>query len=167
MTRISSQQVYLSSLVRTLKSSDTLSDYKKLYNLADAAITNMQLSNSLADVPTMVSIALALKDIPLERVQFVQYPGGTGGTGIYSGKVQPNEYLGNQMMELIAADQPFSLEEAGDGVGSIADPNAPVAEATPEATDGATAAPVEEDLPVLDIRGQNAADYTCSVTNNY
>ena len=94
LTRISSQQVYLSSLVRTLKSSDTLSDYKKLYNLADAAITNMQLSNSLADVPTMVSIALALKDIPLERVQFVQYPGGTGGTGVYAGKVQPNEYLG-------------------------------------------------------------------------
>lgn len=169
LTRISSQQVYLSSLVRTLKSSDTLSDYKKLYNLADAAISNMQLSTNLADVPTMVSIALALKDIPLERVQFVQYPGGTGGTGVYSGKVQPNEYLGNQMMELIAADQPFTLEEAGDGVGAILDPNAPAPAPAPapEATDGATAAPVEEDLPVLDIRGQNAADYTCSVTNNY
>jgi len=169
LTRISSQQVYLSSLVRTLKSSETLSDYKKLYNLADAAITNMQLSNSLADVPTMVSIALALKDIPLDRIQFVQYPGTTGGTGVYTNKVQPNLYLGDQMMAYIAADQPFTLEDIGDDQGSIVDPNAPVAEPTAEATDGATATaePVEEDLPVLDIRGQSAADYTCSVTNNY
>src|SRR5690554_6386322 len=37
LTRISSQQVYLSSLVRTLKSSETLGDAAKLYGLAQAA----------------------------------------------------------------------------------------------------------------------------------
>jgi LCP family protein required for cell wall assembly len=166
LTRISSQQVYLSSMVRTLKSSETLGDYKKLYNLADAAIANMQLSKGLADIPTMVSIALALKDIPLDRIQFVQYPGSTGGTGVYSGKVQPNQYLGDQMMELVAADQPFVLEEATDGTGAILDPNAPVAEPAPQATEGATAAPVE-DLPAIDVRGQSAATFSCSVTNYY
>jgi LCP family protein required for cell wall assembly len=169
LTRISSQQVYLSSMVRTLKSSETLSDYKKLYNLADSAIANMQLSSGLADIPTMVSIALALKDIPLDRIQFVQYPGTTGGMGVYDGKVQPNQYLGDKMMALVAADQPFELADATDGQGAIVDPNAPVAEPTPDATDGstATAAPAEDDLEVLDIRGQNAATYSCSVTNNY
>jgi LCP family protein required for cell wall assembly len=169
LTRISSQQVYLSSLVRTLKSSETLSDYKKLYNLADAAITNMQLSKGLSDIPTMVSIALALKDIPLDQIQFVQYPGTTGGTGIYDGKVQPNEYLGDQLMALVSSDQPFGLEEATDGQGAELDPNAPVAEPAPEATEGstATAAPVDGELEVLDIRGQSAATYSCSVTNNY
>jgi len=169
LTRISSQQVYLSSLVRTLKSSETLSDYKKLYNLADAAITNMQLSKGLSDIPTMVSIALALKDIPLDRIQFVQYPGTTGGSGVYEGKVQPNEYLGDQLMALVLSDQPFGLEEATDGRGAELDPNAPVAEPAPEATEGstATAAPVDGELEVLDIRGQSAATYSCSVTNNY
>ncbi|EAR23969.1 membrane protein [marine actinobacterium PHSC20C1] len=167
LTRISSQQVYLSSMVRTLKSSETLGDYKKLYNLADAAIANMQLSKGLSDIPTMVSIALALKDIPLDRIQFVQYPGTTGGTGVYENKVQPNEYLGDQLMALVAADQPFALEEATDGQGSELDPNAPVAEPKPEATESSTAAPVEEDLEVLDIRGQSAATYSCSVTNYY
>ncbi|WP_341953553.1 LCP family protein [Salinibacterium sp. TMP30] len=166
LTRISSQQVYLSSLVRTLKSSETLSDYKKLYNLADAAIANMQLSKGLADIPTMVSIALALKDIPLDRIQFVQYPGTTGGSGVYDGKVQPNQYLGDQMMDLVSSDQAFALEETTDGLGAILDPNAPVAEPAPEPTDGSTATPVE-DLPVIDVRGTNAATYSCSVTNNY
>lgn len=166
LTRISSQQVYLSSLVRTIKSSETLTDMKKLYNLANAAIGHMVLSNSLADPSTMVSIALALKDIPLERVTFVQYPGHTGGTGIYEGKVQPNEYLAEQLMAQVASDQPFSLAETGDGRGSIADPNAPVPAPAPS-PDPSAAPPVDNsDLPVLDVRGQTAADYTCSVTRD-
>ena len=160
LTRISSQQVYLSSLVRTLKSSDTLGDVKKLYNLANAAVSSMTLSSSLADVSTMVSIALALKNIPLERVTFVQYPGNTGGDGIYAGKVRPDTATGDEMMALIAADQPFVLAETTDGRGSTIDPNAPVATPDP------TAAPVDNSgLPVVEgVRGQTAADYTCSIT---
>ena len=160
LTRISSQQVYLSSLVRTLKSQDTLGDVKKLYNLANAAVSSMTLSSSLADVSTMVSIALALKNIPLERVTFVQYPGNTGGDGIYAGKVRPDTATGDEMMALIAADQPFVLAETTDGRGSTIDPNAPVATPDP------TAAPVDNSgLPVVEgVRGQTAADYTCSIT---
>ncbi len=160
LTRISSQQVYLSSLVRTLKSSDTLGDVKKLYNLANAAVSSMTLSSSLADVSTMVSIALALKNIPLERVTFVQYPGNTGGDGIYAGKVRPDTATGDEMMALIAADQPFVLAETTDGRGSTIDPNAPVATPDP------TAAPVDNSgLPVIEgVKGQTAADYTCSIT---
>ena len=160
LTRISSQQVYLSSLVRTLKSQDTLGDVKKLYNLANAAVSSMTLSSSLADVSTMVSIALALKNIPLERVTFVQYPGNTGGDGIYAGKVRPDTATGDEMMALIAADQPFVLAETTDGRGSTIDPNAPVATPDP------TAAPVDNSgLPVIEgVKGQTAADYTCSIT---
>jgi LCP family protein required for cell wall assembly len=174
LTRISSQQVFLSSLVRTLKSSNTLNDYKKLYGLANAALTSMTLSNNLSDIPTMVSIALALKKIPLQRVTFVQYPGTTGNTeGVYAGKVKPDTYTGDQLMALVAADQPFVLSAAGDGRGSQADPNAPVPTAAvpdPNATvdPSATPAPAPVDnstLPVLSgVSGQTAADHTCSIT---
>ena len=166
LTRISSQQVYLSSLVRTLKSSETLGDIKKVYNIANAAIGNMVLSSSLADVSTMASIALALKDIPLERVTFVQYPGSTGGTGIYSGKVQPQQGRGDALMAQIASDQPFLLETAGDGRGSELNPNAPVPAAPdPTATDAPAVVPIDNTgLPVVEgVRGQTAADYTCSI----
>jgi len=160
LTRISSQQVYLSSLVRTLKSGETLGDVKKLYNLANAALSSMTLSSGLADPSTMVSIALALKDIPLERVTFVQYPGRTGGEGIYAGKVRPDRATGDAMMALIAADQPFVLEQTTDGSGAVVDPNAPVPEVDP------TAVPIDNSgLPVVSgVRGQTAADYSCSVT---
>lgn len=170
LTRISSQQVYLSSLVRKLKSAETLSDVKTLYRIANSAITTMTLSSSLADVSTMVSIALALKNIPLERVTFVQYPGSTGGEGIYAGKVRPNQTLGDEMMALVAADQPFLLSAAGDGSGSTIDPNAPAPVAPdPSATPDPSAAPPVDNtgLPVIEgIRGQTAADYTCSIAND-
>ena len=158
LTRISSQQVYLSALVRKLKDTSTLSDPTKLYKLASAASQNLTLSSGLANLDTMVSIALALKNIPLERVTFVQYPGSTGGDGVYSGKVKPDSYLGDLLFSKIASDTPFLLAQAGDGRGSEVDPNAPVSTAPPVDNTG---------LETLDgIRGQTAADYTCSVAND-
>ena len=156
LTRISSQQVFLSSLVRKLKSEDTLGDVGKLIRLANAAAANLQLSTSLANIDTMVSIALALKDIPLERVTFVQYPGTTGHE---DGKVHPDEYSAGVMFDYIRADQPFVLSQVGDDSGSMVDPNAPAPDPT--------ATPVDNTgLPVLEgVTGQTAADYTCSVSN--
>ena len=160
LTRISSQQVYLSALVRKLKSSETLGDFRKVYSLADAALSNMVVSSSLNSIPTMVSIAQALKNIPLENVTFVQYPGTTGGDGVYTGKVQPNQYAADALLEYIKADQPFVLEAAGDERGSTLDPNAPVAP-TPPATDA-------PQVPVASgVSGQTAAQYTCTITNSY
>jgi len=167
LTRISSQQVYLSSLVRKLQGEETLADPKKVYDLATAALSNMQLSSSLGSLDTMVSIALALKDIPPANVTFVQYPGTTGGSGVYTGKVQPDFAAGSQLMSYVMADQPFALTEAGDGRGSVTDPNAPVVEqpTTPE-TDPSAAPTEPVEKPVLEgVDGQTAADYTCSVAN--
>jgi LCP family protein required for cell wall assembly len=162
LTRISSQQVYLSALVRKLQGEGTLSDPAKVYNLADAALSNMQLSTSLGNIPTMTSIALALKDIPIDSITFVQYPGNTGGTGLYEGKVQPNTEAGDQLMAYVAADQPFTLSATGDGMGSTDDPNAPAPDASaPPAETG--------ELPVLPpaITGQPASTYSCAVANDY
>jgi LCP family protein required for cell wall assembly len=165
LTRISSQQVYLSSLLRTLKSSDTLGDPVKVYNLARAATSSMTLSENFAQLDTLASIALALKDIPLENFNFVQYPGSTEGTGVYAGKVQPVTAKAEELFAKILADEPFTLAEAGDGQGSAPAADAPAETAptvAPSADPGGTAAaPVEE----LDQRGQSAADVTCSVAN--
>jgi LCP family protein required for cell wall assembly len=159
LTRISSQQVYLSSLVRTLKAKETLTDVSKVLGIAQAAANNMQLSSSLASLDTMTSVALALKDIPLENVTFVQYPGTTGQGGIYSGKVMPLQGKADALFDYIKSDEPFKLANTTDGIGATIDPNAEEEE-TPSTP---TAAPADTaDLPTLDIRGQTAADKTCS-----
>jgi len=166
--RISSQQVFLSSLVRTLKSADTLGNVTKLYGIAVAATKNMQLSSGFAHLDTLVSIALALKDIPLPRVLFVQYPSTTGQGGVYQGKVAPIKSQATALFNKIRDDESFVLEEGNTGRGSVPDPNAPVE--TPAPTDGATptptGTPTEAPADVLaGVLGQSAADYTCSKAN--
>ncbi len=164
--RISSQQVYLSSLVRTVKSSDTLSSPAKLYGIAHAAAQSMTLSESLSNVNTMVSLALVLKGIPLSNITFVQYPGTTGVGGVYEGKVAPLPAQATALFAKIKADQPFTLD-SGTGRGSVTDPNAPSSPQAPATTappeTGATAPPANALQGVL---GQTAADYTCSKVNN-
>lgn len=173
--RIGSQQVFLSALVRKIKSSDTLTNFGKLYAIAQAATQNITLSQNFTHLDTLVSVALVLKNIPLENIVFVQYPGRTGGTGIYAGKVQPVPSIANQLMAAIKADQPVGLDaNALNGAhgGSTIDPNAPAATATPSATSSASAtasapadnlasAPPATVIPGL--KGQSAATYTCSV----
>lgn len=166
LTRISSQQVFMSSLVRTLKSSDTLGDPVKVYNIANAALTNMQLSEGLKSADTLYQIALALKDIPLESVVFTQYPGSTGqpaGTP-YAGKVKPNLALGNKLFAKILADEPIALAQAGDNNGSVLDPNATAVPTDPTdtATADPSAAPAAEAEVIAGLRGQSAFDQTCS-----
>ena len=163
LTRITSQQVFLSSLVRTLKSEDTLNDPIKVYNIANAAISNMSLTSNFAHPDVLVSVARALATLDLDRVTFVQYPGVTGGTGIYEKKVKPVTAVATALFAQIKADQPFALEKAGDGDGSIVDPNAtPLAPDPNETVD--PSAPPEAALPVIaGLTGQTAADQTCSV----
>src|SRR5204863_155963 len=72
--RNGSQTVFLSSLVRQIKSDDTLTDLGKLYGIAQAAANNVRLSANFANTDTLVSVALVLKDIPLNHIVFVQYP---------------------------------------------------------------------------------------------
>ena len=173
--RISSQQVFLSSLVRTVKSNETLTDLSKLYGIATAASENMTLSNSLKNLNTIVSLALVLKGIPLDKITFVQYPGTTGVGGVYLGKVAPLTSVAKALFDKIKADESFTLD-SGTGVGSVDDPNAPVA-ATPAPSgtagptpSGSPAAPAPSTDPPLDplsgVLGQTAADYTCSRVNN-
>lgn len=173
LTRISSQQVYLSALLRKLKSQDILTNVGKLLALANVAKDNMRLSDELAQVATMVAMAKALSNIPMERITFVQYPGSTGGTGIYAGHVQPVEAIGAQLMDAIRNDQAIGVAQQGDGRGSELDPNAtpaPVDTPSPDpsATPGASPDPGEtlpEQVIIDGLRGQSADAQTCTIGN--
>jgi len=172
LTRISSQQVFLSSLLRKVKSDETLTDVGKLMGLAKAAAANMQLSKELTQPATIVAMAKALNKIPMDRITFIQYPGATGASGIYAGKVQPKKAIADALFAAIRADQAIGLDKAGDGRGSTIDPNATEAPVDPEPTGtpapGETATtspnePLPEKVVISGLNGQTAADQTCSV----
>jgi LCP family protein required for cell wall assembly len=175
--RISNQQVFLSSLVRTIKSADTLANPIKVYALAKAAASNMSLSESLNSPTTIASMAIAMKGIDLNKVVFVQYPNHYVDAG-----VAPTVDAATALMTALQNDQPVVV--TGDtGVGSVADPNAPAASTAPSTAPSTTpsAAPsttpssapspapssggssggTSVDLP-SDVHGQTAGQYTCS-----
>jgi LCP family protein required for cell wall assembly len=170
ITRISSQQVYLSSLVRKLQSKDTLGNAGTVYKLANAAADNMQLSTSLASLDTMYSMALALKDIPLDSITFVQYPGRLNVPGIYYEKVLPDAAKATQLFDLIKADTPFKLANDGESGGSTVDPNADKDDSSSSnSSSTSTPSPTktsDTDKVTLDNLGTTADVQTCSVTNN-
>lgn len=159
--RISNQQVYLSALMRKVKSDEVLSDPAALFRLATTAGRSMQLSTYLNDITTMVSMANALRKVDLEQVKFVQYPSTTGVGGVYAGKVAPIKGKAEELFALIRADKPFTLAEGNTGRGSVLNPNAP---APTEPTDAA--APPVDAVALNGVFGQSAADYTCSKANN-
>ena len=164
--RISNQQVFLSSLVRKLKSSETLTNPVKLYRIAKAALGNMQLSNSLNNVDTMVSIGMALRNIPLDSVVFVQYPGSTGGDGVYTAKVQPIQWAADELFAALMADQPVAVS-GGTGVGSAVDPNAEAQRAADEAAAAATkasATPLSQKRPTTSASASASAMPTATPT---
>lgn len=173
--RISSQQVFLSSLVRTVKSDSTLTDVRKLFGLATAATSNMTLSSSLGDLAhlnTMVAMAMVLKDIPLEKITFVQYPAGSSST--YGGKLAPIKSQATALFDKIRTDQPFLVE--GTGVAAEAAPGTtpelPAASQPPVSPAPVSPAPVDPSasaVPVpavpevlAGVTGQTAADQTCT-----
>lgn len=162
LARISSQQMYMASLMRTVKGNGTLTSIPTLINLANAAASNVRLSTNLAHIDTMVSMALALKDIDLDRLLFVQYPGTTGDPD-FPDKVVPVEALADELFAKLAADEPFALPGSTPETATEAPtPDAPAPEIPSEAVVPAPEPPIA----VLDgLPGQTAQDESCAQAN--
>ncbi|GAA4379682.1 LCP family protein [Agromyces bauzanensis] len=169
--RISNQQTFLASLMRTLQSSGTLGDPVKLYSIAKAVLSNMTLSTVLQNPVQLVSIARTLQDVDLSKIAFVQYP--TAYTDDF-GAVYPTESA-TVLNAALQADRPVAIDPnatASTDFGTVADPNAQPAEPsqpqTPATADpSATPAPEAPPAEVLpgDITGQTAAEVRCSSAN--
>ena len=173
LARISSQQVFLSSMMRTIISGGTLGSPTTLYKLASAALGNMTLSSSLSSPDTLVSLALALRNLTPADIVFVQYP--VVDDPDQFGRVIPAESDAAVLEAALQADQKFTLGDEAVGRGSTVDESAvPAPESTapvpvettgpgtPAATAPVEPAPVTTTLPST-ITGQTAAEATCSV----
>ncbi len=166
--RISDQQLFLSSLMRKISSTGVLTNPLTLYRLAKAAIDNMTLSDTLTAPTTMVAIALALKNISLNNIVFVEYP--TKSNPAYPGRVVPEEPADTILNTALDNDQPVLLSGKL-GRATVAGPTAaatPTPTATP--TGKATATPTPTATPSgaaavalpADVTGQTAAQSTCA-----
>jgi LCP family protein required for cell wall assembly len=166
LSRISNQQVFLTSLLRKIKSEGVLNNPIQLYSLANAAARNMQLSTSLTDVNVMIGIAEALRSVDLDKMTFLQVPARGGLPAPYSGRVMPIYEQANIIFEKLANDEPIIIDKANTGSGAVAQggaSSAPTPTPSKTSTPGKSATPTPTPTALPDwARGTNAATTTCS-----
>jgi anionic cell wall polymer biosynthesis LytR-Cps2A-Psr (LCP) family protein len=172
LSRISNQQVFLSSLVRKIKSQGVLSNPVYLYTLATAAGRNMTLSSTMSDPNTLIALAGALKNVSLEKMVFMQLPSVGGLPAPNQGRVKPNDELATVIYQKLQSDEPIILTKANGGQGAIVQPDpstsptaTPGPSATPTPSSSATASPGATPSPSAlpdTIIGSHASDKTCS-----
>lgn len=165
LSRISSQQAYMSSLMRKMTASSTLTSPDRLYGLASAAAKYTQLSSTLADPNTMVGMMVALKGISLSHMVFVQYP--TGADPENPNKVIPDAELAPVLTHRIIRDTSVGLD--GEALGA----NAQLASshsgksASPSPAKSSkstkTSSSSGSKHVLHGLRGQTADERTCSV----
>jgi len=136
----------------------------------------MQLSDSLSGLDTMVSLALALKSVPLQNIVMMQYP--TGSAAAFPGRVVPIPSLDAAVNNALVNDLAVQLTgKPGRGaVLSTAPPVAATPTPTPTPTKGGKPALAKEiggvartptaptsltQLPAA-VTGQSAAEQTCT-----
>ena len=193
--RISSQQVFLASLLRTIKSDAALGDVGTVYGLASAASQNMVLSSSLAAPERLASIGSALREVDLDGVVFATYPGTPTSSGQFAGSPRPDYDDAAVLIEAIGSDHRVAAPDAGvaaapdttgiaggttdgDAGGAVADgvtgADAATGAAGVTGADGSGGAndtgeaSTDDTATVLppSITGQSAATPTCTVGNS-
>lgn len=176
LARISAQQVFLSSLMRKMTSAGTLTNPVTLYALASAAAENLKLSQSLASVSTMVSMANALSHVDLNNMVFVQAP--TTADPDNANRVVLATETSTKLFTALAQDESVTLATDSTGRGAVTSSSSAAASATTEA-DGTESATTEASssaaasassssssvaLPST-VTGQTAATSTCAKVN--
>ena len=160
LSRISNQQVFLTSMVRKLKDEGALTNPFTMFRLGTAALSNMTLSKSLTDLGVIFGLAQQVNQVDLDKITFIKLP-VYDLDGEYAGRVAPSPERAAELFELMASDKPLVLAEANPGSCAVVAEDSPVVDATLESTDPAAAAGEVAVLPEW-VQGTNAATKSCS-----
>ncbi|MFH8609599.1 LCP family protein [Streptomyces sp. NPDC018029] len=74
LSRIELQQQFLSSLMRKLKSSDTLSNPKKMFSLAEAGTEALTVDSKIADIMKLKNLGMELGKLDMKNLSFTTVP---------------------------------------------------------------------------------------------
>jgi len=154
LSRISNQQVFMSSLFRKIKSQGVLTNPIYLYSLANAAARNMTLSSNMTDLNVLVGLASSLRKVDPDNMTFLQVPSAGGLPAPNQGRVALVQDQAQILFDKLKADEPLVLAKSNPGAGASATA-APSASATPAASASSSALPDW-------VRGTKGSSSTCS-----
>ncbi|WP_328956590.1 LCP family protein [Kitasatospora purpeofusca] len=141
LTRIPLQQQFIGSMIRSIKSSDTLTNPAKLWKLADSATKALTVDSGIGSVDKLKDLALDLSKVDSGKITFATVP-------VLDDPADENRLVlkqpdAAQLFSMVGGDRSLTEPAAG-----AAAPEAPAASA-PEApaTTSAPAAPAATAAP--------------------
>ncbi len=131
--RTQAQHMYLSALIRKMKSASTLANPVTLYNLANDATRAVTVDPGLDSIPRLIGLASDLNKVPTKRITFVTMP-----TAPYPGNpvawLSPAMPAAQQLFSDISKDTPLSGSGPAAHVAHSTGPASSTASASPRAT---------------------------------
>ncbi|MFI6207173.1 LCP family protein [Streptomyces sp. NPDC051041] len=112
LDRIKVQQQFLSSLMRKMSSSDTLTSPTKLMKLAEAATKALTVDSGIGQVSTLKDIALELKKVPTKNITFLTVPVQDNPAETVKATVVVDKTKAPQVFQMIKEDVSFTEVKA-------------------------------------------------------
>jgi LCP family protein required for cell wall assembly len=132
--RTYAQHLFLSAVIRSVKSAGTLANPKTLYSLADAATKALTVDKDLASIPSLLALAAEINGVPTERITFTTMQNHPDPTN--PARVVPAP-AARALFAAIANDQPLTAPEPAPSVATSSP--APVIVAGPSPAAGTVA----------------------------
>lgn len=104
--RIEMQQMFVSSLIKKVMSSGTLTDPVTLYRLADSATKSLTTDPGIGSVQALLGLAESLRSLKLSDITFVTLPNTLDATNI--DRLVPEEPAASAVWRLLREDLPWT-----------------------------------------------------------
>ncbi|TGN73638.1 LytR family transcriptional regulator [Streptomyces bauhiniae] len=108
LDRIKVQQQFMGSLMRDMSSSDTLTNPRKLLDLAEAATNALTVDQGIKSVGTLKDIALEMKKVPPKNITFLTVPVIDNPAEKVHATVVVNQTAGPEIFDAINNDVSFT-----------------------------------------------------------
>jgi len=134
--REKAQHIFLSDMIRTLRSKTSLTNLANLYTIADAATKSLQVDNGLAGVTNLISLFDTMNKVPTNRTTFVTMPWELDPSNTNRVIEEPGQ--AQQMFTNIKNDVSYSSASSTDSSSTKSETDSATSTATAEASPSAT-----------------------------
>ncbi|MFD4243244.1 LCP family protein [Streptomyces sp. NPDC058525] len=104
LDRIKTQQQFLGSMMREMKSKETLTSPKKFFSLAEAATKSLTVDQGLGSIDKLTDLAGELKDIDLKNITFTTMPVLDNPAEKVKATVVVDRNLADPLLQMIRGD---------------------------------------------------------------
>ncbi|MCX4753102.1 LCP family protein [Kitasatospora purpeofusca] len=157
LTRIPLQQQFIGSMIRSIKSSDTLTNPAKLWKLADSATKALTVDSGIGSVDKLKDLALDLSKVDSGKITFATVP-------VLDDPADENRLVlkqpdAAQLFSMVGGDRSLTGPAAGaaapEAPAATPAASAPAAPAAPAAPGGAASAAAAVDAKDLRVTVRN------------